>query len=113
MQDIPQHFANLCALLIALNEYEMYFHQQLAHLPATFADSSIQTLTERERDVLKGLARGESEREMALRLNLTPATVHKHIQRLYNRLEVHSAQQAVLRASALRLVDWSDCEGEK
>src|SRR5579884_898641 len=55
-----------------------------------------------------GLMRGESREEMAQRLGVEKTTIHSHIQRLYNRLDVHSAQEAIVRAFVWRLVDWLD-----
>jgi DNA-binding NarL/FixJ family response regulator len=45
---------------------------------------------------------------MGHRLGIEPATVHTHLQRLYSRLDVHSAQEAILRSFELRLIDWLD-----
>ena len=82
--------------------------QELSHLPTLFNIGATKKLTPRERDVLQGLVRGESEVEMGHRLGIEPATVHTHLQRLYSRLDVHSAQEAILRSFELRLIDWLD-----
>lgn len=55
-------------------------------------------LTERELEVLRLLAGGESTREMAENLHVTPSTVRKHIQNLFRKLEVGSRLEAVLAA---------------
>lgn len=101
---IPQHFANLCTLLIAWSKQEAFLQQQLKQLPLRMRTKV--NLTRRERDVLQGLVRGESEHEMASRLNIEEATVHTHVQRLYRRLDVHGAQEAIALAFELKLVDW-------
>jgi ATP/maltotriose-dependent transcriptional regulator MalT len=108
LPSIPQNFANLCALLLALAEYEELVQHQLAQLSTPYNIEAMKLLTPRERDVLQGLVRHESEPEMAHRLGIELTTVRTHIQRLYRRLDVHSSQEAVLRSFALKLVDWLD-----
>jgi DNA-binding CsgD family transcriptional regulator len=109
--DIPQDFAHLCALLLSFVEYRALVHYQLDALPPLLPGENTNSLTRRERDVLLGLMRGESDAEMARSLGIEPTTVHTHRKRLYRRLEVHSAQEATLRCFTQRLVDWFDGSG--
>ena len=101
-------FTDLCALLIYKAEHERFVRHQLAQLPPIISNGARKPLTAREKDVLLGLMRGENESEMASRLGITLSTVHTHLQRLYSRLDVHSAQQVILRAFEIRLIDWLD-----
>jgi len=103
-----QNFAHLCALLLVLAEHEELVRHQLLQLSPLDTKELRKLLTAREKDVLQGLVRGESERGLARRLGIALNTVHTHIQRLYGKLNVHSAQEAVLCAFVLRLVDWLD-----
>src|SRR5579883_1874158 len=105
---IPERFAQLCGLVLALVEYQTLVYYQLQQLPPA---PVIEPLTPREREILLSLVHGESEFEAAQRLGITQATVHSHRQHLYQRLGVHSQHQAVLRAFALRLIDWLDVPG--
>jgi DNA-binding CsgD family transcriptional regulator len=109
--DIPQHFAYTCALLLAFVEYQELIQQQLDALPLLFPADPVGRLTRREQDVLFGLIRGESDAEMAHELGVEQTTVHTHRKRLYRRLNVHSAQEAILRCFTHRLVDWLDRPG--
>lgn len=111
--DIPQHFARICAMLLAFVEYQELIQQQLDALPSLFPADPIDKLTRREKDILLGLIRGESDTEMALVLGIEPTTVHTHRKRLYRRLCVHSAQEAILRCFTHRLVDWLDRPGQE
>jgi DNA-binding response OmpR family regulator len=52
-------------------------------------------LTSREREVLDLLAAGFSHKEIATSLVLAPKTCAKHIERILEKLEVHSRAQAV------------------
>ena len=104
--DIPQHFAHLCALILAFIEHQELVRHQLDALPAHFPTHPSERLTRREREVLIGLIRGKSDTEIALFLGIEPSTVHTHRGRLYRRLGVHSAQEATLCCFTYRLVNW-------
>ncbi|HEX8135937.1 MAG TPA: LuxR C-terminal-related transcriptional regulator, partial [Actinomycetes bacterium] len=65
----------------------------------------VEPLTERELEVLRLLAAGRSNAEMAAELFVERSTVKTHLIHLYNKLGVHRRTQAVARARALRLLD--------
>jgi DNA-binding NarL/FixJ family response regulator len=56
------------------------------------------TLTERERDICRRLARGLSNAALATELGLSEATVKTHVTRLLSKLDVRSRVQAVVLA---------------
>ena len=58
-------------------------------------------LSERETDVLKLVAKGYVNKEIAQKLGISPATVGTHIKNLYRKLAVHSRVQ-VVRAAQVR-----------
>jgi DNA-binding NarL/FixJ family response regulator len=62
------------------------------------------SLTARELEVLRLMARGQSPREIAERLVISPKTVSSHLQRILSKLAVHSRAQAVVLAYQLGLV---------
>lgn len=55
-------------------------------------------LSERETDVLKLVAKGYVNKEIAQKLGISPATVGTHIKNLYRKLAVHSRVQVVRAA---------------
>jgi NarL family two-component system response regulator YdfI len=52
-------------------------------------------LTEREQEVLKGVAQGERSKEIAVRLGITERTVKAHLASIYNRLGVDNRAAAI------------------
>lgn len=63
-------------------------------LPAQDA-SKYMVLTEREREVLEGVARGERSKEIAAHLGITERTVRAYLTNIYNKLDVDSRSAAV------------------
>ncbi len=61
-------------------------------------------LTEREREVLRLLLEGASNREIARRLVVSVNTVKRHVYNLCGKLGVQSRAQAIVRARALNLL---------
>jgi DNA-binding NarL/FixJ family response regulator len=68
-------------------------------------DSGAEKLTNREREVLKLLAGGRTQAEIAGTLFISPKTVAGHIQRVLTKLGVHSRAQAVAFALEQGLAD--------
>lgn len=75
----------------------------------TFKDSSatspIDELNEREVDILKKLADGETRKEIAAGLFVAVTTVDYHLRSIYVKLQVHSIGGAVGKALRDRLID--------
>ena len=65
----------------------------------------VEPLTEREQEVLRLLAAGRSNADMAAELFVEQSTVKTHLIHLYRKLGAHSRTQTVARARALGLLD--------
>ena len=67
------------------------------------ATTELARLSERERDVLRLIARGASNKEIAAALFLAEGTVKNHVTNILTKLEVDDRTQAALRARELGL----------
>ena len=82
-----------------------------AHNGQTSSKNSLPTeslpapLTERELEVLKALARGFSNREIADELVITEGTVKNHVSSVIDKLGVRDRTQAILKGQDLGLID--------
>jgi len=65
-------------------------------------------LTEREIEVLTGVARGERNKEIAARLNIAERTVKAYLDNIYNKLGVDSRAAAVSLATQRGILPRSD-----
>ena len=61
-------------------------------------------ITKREHAVLEQMAGGQSNKEIAESLHVSPNTVKTHVSRLYEKLEVKQRLQAVQKARELQLI---------
>ena len=63
------------------------------HPPADTASS----LTDRETEILDLLSKGKRNKEIADLLFISPSTVHTHIHNIYEKLQIRSRSEAILR----------------
>jgi DNA-binding CsgD family transcriptional regulator len=85
---IRPHLGNLYRLCAALGR-------------TGWAPAQAWQLTPREQDVLRWLSAGKTDRDIGAILEISPRTVHKHLQRIYEKLGVETRTAAVARAHAL------------
>jgi DNA-binding NarL/FixJ family response regulator len=74
------------------------------------APALVEPLTPRETEVLRGIAGGLSNAEIAVRLVITPGTAKIHVARVLAKLGVRTRVQAAIHAHRHGLVTWSDTE---
>jgi DNA-binding NarL/FixJ family response regulator len=100
------------ALGIAIRQIsrgQQYLSPQVAlallRRPQEMIDSipaDLDSLTQREREILMQLSEGLSNKAIAARLYLSVRTVEGHLANLYSKLNVHSRTEAALIAIQLR-----------
>ncbi len=62
------------------------------------------SITQREKDVLRLVYEGLSNRAIAAKLCIAPSTVKTHLANIYDKLDVNSRMQAVAEAQALKIM---------
>jgi NarL family two-component system response regulator LiaR len=67
-------------------------------------------LTERELEVIKALAQGKSNKEIARALDISEKTVRNHTSNIYNKLHIFDRTQAVIYAIRQGIVALDDLE---
>ena len=72
--------------------------------PRTETRSNAAGLTSREQDVLALLVQGQTNKEIAERLYLSPRTVGHHVSAILAKLEIESREEAAARSAALGLI---------
>jgi DNA-binding NarL/FixJ family response regulator len=71
---------------------------------ATAPDALVEPLSDRELEILRQLAAGDSNKEIAAQLFITEGTVKNHVTNILGKLGVRDRTQAALRARELGLI---------
>ncbi len=81
------------------NRVTAYFrNMEAAPRPHAATNLALADLTERERDVLDLIARGQNNHDIARQLHIAPKTVSNHISNIFNKLQVADRAQAIIKA---------------
>jgi signal transduction histidine kinase/DNA-binding CsgD family transcriptional regulator len=105
-------FALLCLLLIPFAALGTQHRAEsaLAALPKLRGGPLIEELSEREKDVLRQLAHGRTNREIAQELGVSEETVKTHVGNILSKLQLSHRTQAVIYALKRGLVSLDDLE---
>jgi DNA-binding NarL/FixJ family response regulator len=106
----------LVAAIRAIAKGESWLSQRIAGRLARKAIAPVRAveaepLTPREREVLRLLALGLSNEEIAEKLSITKRTVQNHVSNIYGKLGLDSRAEAVLYAIRHGVVDVSEVKG--
>jgi len=86
---------------------DLMVHWRERHEPQAMKKATIsvaELLSARERNIINLIARGQSNKEVARDLGISPETVKSHMKHIFEKLEVEKRTQAVARAQSLGLV---------
>lgn len=92
--NVAHLIAQTCAWLLYTAETSALILSQCHHL----STRTHKHLTKREKEVLKLICLNYTQEQIASQLNITLATIEKHRQHIYYQLDVHSQQDAILKA---------------
>jgi two-component system nitrate/nitrite response regulator NarL len=84
--------------------------QVVRHEPGPSAEKSMTALTDRERQIMRLVSEGLSNKEVGRRLNLTDGTIKVHLHNIFQKLEV--GNRTALAAFAMSRNDHSDSSPE-
>lgn len=74
-----------------------YYFQELLQLRTTHDNSALAKLTRREREVLALLSKGCVDKEIAQAMGIGVWTVHGHVKKIFEQLNVRTRTEAVIR----------------
>jgi LuxR family maltose regulon positive regulatory protein len=86
------------------NLFEGWHARYQPHLKPSSMSAIADPLSARESDILKLIAQGQSNKEIARSLAIAPETVKSHVKHIFIKLAVEKRAQAVSRAQSLGLV---------
>lgn len=85
-------------------EFNRMSAQTVSHVPANPQAELVEPLSERELEILRLLASGDSNREIANQLYITEGTVKNHVTNILGKLGVRDRTQAALKAKDMGLI---------
>lgn len=87
----------LSALVLVLFVLVFYYKQKLIQLTTenSFSKHSFLSLTDKEKEILKLLAEGKTNKEIALELYVELSTVKTHINSIYKQLKLSNRKEAI------------------
>ena len=97
-QELTSYASNLSAVWKS-----RYQSEPLQTTPTVVSSTTSEPLSTREGDILKMIAEGLSNKEIARILAIAPETVKSHVKHIFTKLNVEKRAQAVSRAQSLGL----------
>ena len=83
----------------------------VSHEQGTNSENGLTTLTERERQIMRLVSEGMSNKEIGRRLNITDGTIKVHLHNIFQKLEI--SNRTVLAALAISQHDRATASREK
>ena len=103
-QDSPRNKPNPELISFAEDLMQRWLERREPQAVQNAEISVAELLSTRERNIINLIARGQSNKEVARDLGISPETVKSHMKHIFEKLEVEKRTQAVARAQSLGLV---------
>lgn len=101
----PFVLPNLLARIEAVLRRSNWNKKEVKNVDISFtSDEPIETLTQREKEVLSMVAKGSSNHDIAEKLFLKEVTVKTHLNSIFKKLKVSNRTQAVLLGMQMNLI---------
>jgi len=94
----PDYFAHALKMLLAGGSSIPADILLDRHVPAGEGEAWLSKMSEREREVLSGVARGQSNKEIGRALGLAEVTIKLHLRNLFRKMEVKNRAEAAVKA---------------
>src|SRR6185312_3774889 len=94
----PEHFAHALQILLAGGSSipaEIFMDRPVAN---DLSEPWLAQMSEREREVLRGVAQGLSNKEIARHMELAEVTVKLHLRNIFRKMDVKSRSEAAVKA---------------
>ena len=102
----PFVLPNLLARIEAVLRRSNWNKKEAKSVDISFStDEPVETLTQREKEILSLVAKGASNHDIAEKLVLREVTVKTHLNSVFRKLKVSNRTQAVLLGMQLKLID--------
>ena len=102
----PFILPNLLARIEALLRRSTWQKEKVSNVDLKFVqEGEIEPLTTREKEILKMVAQGASNNDIAEKLFVREVTVKTHLNSIFKKLKVKSRTQAVLLAMQMRIIE--------
>ena len=102
----PFVLPNLLARIEAVLRRSNWNKKEAKSVDISFSsDEPVETLTQREKEILSLVAKGASNHDIAEKLILREVTVKTHLNSVFRKLKVSNRTQAVLLGMQLKLID--------
>lgn len=105
---LPQHTLALLDAVISIYDSPSIIETVLRKLTSVNEEEEPKSLSQREKDVVIGIAKGMSNKEIAVQMNVSVNTVMTHRRNISSKLKIHSPAGLTIYAIVSKLIKLED-----
>ncbi len=98
IHDFEDHIHELLSVVLSTIQNKALSQDGEKTRPEEIENTSVNSLTKREKEVLSLIAQGNTNKEIARKLFLSVKTIETHRRRIYRKLGIHNGSQATAYA---------------